>query len=94
MKAKEIKIMSYDELKAFISEYFDLNKELVFKVVGASLDCYCWDIFNLLDVNEFLNRVDLHYNFLQGLGPNDEKLLFLLDKPTLKDEFSIKQLMK
>ena len=94
MKAKEINIMSYDELKAFISEYFDLNKELVFKVVGASLDCYCWDIFNLLDVNEFLNRVDLHYNFLQSLGPNDEKPLFLLDKPTLKDEFSIKQLMK
>ena len=94
MKKEQIKIMDINELKSYVKEYFEYDKSLVMKVVGIALDCYCWDIFDNLTLDEFQRRIDLHYKFIQGLPSGAEKPLFLLDEPTLKDEFSIDKLTR
>lgn len=91
---KKLEINGIGQLLSYVNNNYDHNPKLVFEVVEKALDVVVLTFGDLDSKEVFINRVNNHYQFIQGLEDKAEAPQFLTYEPKPKSEFSIKDIIK
>lgn len=93
MKKDNTNILSFEQLIDFINDYYDLNVQLVYKVVQSALNVTIFTFGDAEPKDRFINKVKKHYEFISNLPTGAEAPIFLTNEPKPLSEFSIKDII-